>query len=194
MNLVKQGPHIQVPRFHTSTRSFWTNCIWLINRTLKVSERMCPIQAWAAKTARFLSLTIYSISRLVGACQLFLGTGRDGKMGGVGVKTTTGKWKMKHERENLKRKHWVCMSECVNFCVCVNVIGDCNGANGFQKGSHNKHEGNQTVEITTGSKHRSKKCRQVCCCLFSIQLHGWKNNVHFFKPVWFLTALWHLVQ
>lgn len=46
------------------------------------------------------------------------------------------------------------MSEYVSLCACV--IGDCRGPNGFQKGSHNKHKGNQTVEITTRSKHRIK--------------------------------------
>ena len=43
---------------------------------------------------------------------------------------------------------------CVCVCVCVCVIGDCRGPNGFQKGSHNKHEGNQTVEITARSKYQ----------------------------------------
>lgn len=41
--------------------------------------------------------------------------------------------------------------------VYFNVIGDCRCPNGYQKGSHNKHKGNQTVEITTHSEHCIKQ-------------------------------------
>lgn len=62
----------------------------------------------------------------------------------------------------------------VSLSVCVYVIGDCRGPNGFQKESHNKHEGNQTVEITTRSKNRTRNPPAGFAFLSSIQLHSWK--------------------
>lgn len=130
---------------------------------------MCPNQAQLTEAARFERCAVYLISRSAGAFQLFLGTRSDGRR--EGVRTAVGKWKLKHEGRKLQRKLRVCVSES----VCVRVIGDCRGPNGYQKGSHNKHKGNQTVEITA----RSKRCIEHVCYLFCIQLHSGKNILHF---------------
>lgn len=45
-------------------------------------------------------------------------------------------------------------SVCVSVCACLS--SGCRGPNGFQKESHNKRGGNQTVGIMTHSKHRTE--------------------------------------
>lgn len=71
-------------------------------------------------------------------------------------------------------------SVCVCACVCLLDWWLQIGPNGFQKGSHNKHEGNQTVEITTRCKHRIKNMPAgLLAVLYPItQL---KNNMNFFS-------------
>lgn len=68
----------------------------------------------------------------------------------------------------------------VSLCMCVYVIGDCRGPNGFQEGSRNKHEGNQTLEITTRSKHRIKNTPAGSVSVL-YPITQMKNNIHFFS-------------
>lgn len=70
-----------------------------------------------------------------------------------------------------RRKKAAEETACASESVCVCVIGDCRGPNGYQKGSHNKHKGNQTVEITARSKH----CIEHVCYLFCIQLQKYSS-------------------